>query len=226
VSTLAPLADLQQLKEYSEMNSLSEKVLNIQTILDNFYPTPAIPLNHDNPFQLLISVVLSAQTTDKMVNIVTPRLFELAPTPQHLAQLEIPVIAACIQGIGLSNNKAKFLKSIGEQLVAKFDSKVPQNYADLESLPGVGHKTASVVMSQAFGFPAFAVDTHIHRLAQRWSLSDGSNVVQTEKDLKKAFPEQDWNKLHLQMIYYGREYCPARGHKIENCQICLKYGQR
>ena len=207
------------------MTTKAEKVKDIQRILDSLYPQPAIPLTHKNPFELLVSVVLSAQTTDAMVNRVTPGLFAVAPTPEKLSQLRVEDIKKLISGIGLANNKAKFLKGIGEQLVERFDSTVPQNYTDLESLPGTGHKSASVVMSQAFGYPAFAIDTHIHRLAWRWKLSNGKNVEQTEKDLKRLFPKEHWNKLHLQIIYFGREHCPARGHSPTQCPICSKYGR-
>jgi len=207
------------------MTTKAEKVKDIQAILDNIYPKPPIPLIHKNPYELLVSVVLSAQTTDAMVNRVTPGLFSKAPTPEKLAALSVEEIKELINGIGLTNNKAKFLKGIGQHLVERFDGVVPQTFEELETLPGTGHKSASVVMSQGFGYPAFAIDTHIHRLAWRWKLSNGKSVEQTEKDLKRLFPKEHWNKLHLQIIYFGREHCPARGHDPRICPICSKYGR-
>jgi endonuclease III len=197
-----------------------EKAARIVEILDKLYPNPDIPLEHDDAFTLLISVVLSAQTTDKKVNQVTPALFAKAKTPQEMSRLPVSEIQAFIQTVGLAPTKARNLKALSEILVAKHDSKVPQTFEELEALPGVGHKTASVVMSQAFGENAFPVDTHIHRLAHRWGLSDGSNVVNTEADLKKTFDISLWNRLHLQIIYFGREHCPARGHEESQCLIC------
>jgi endonuclease-3 len=179
----------------------------IQKELNRLYPHPPIPLEHDDPFTLLIAVLLSAQTTDKRVNLVTPALFRRARTPQKMAQLKVEEIQDLIRTCGLAPQKAKAIQGLSAILVEKFEGKVPANFEDLESLPGVGHKTASVVMAQAFGVPAFPVDTHIHRLAKRWGLSSGKSVTQTERDLKKAFPESSWNALHLQMIYYGREHC-------------------
>jgi len=183
----------------------------IQNELEKLYPTVPIPLEHTDPFTLMVAVALSAQTTDKKVNQVTPNLFKVADTPQKMAQLEVHEIKELIKEIGLSNTKAKNLKRMGELLMEKHDGIVPQTYEELEALPGVGHKTASVVMSQGFGFPAFPVDTHIHRLMTQWKLTSGKNVVETERDAKNIWKESVWNKLHLQIIFYGREYSPARG---------------
>ncbi len=181
--------------------------------LEKLYPETPIPLDHTDPFTLLVAVALSAQTTDKKVNEVTPKLFAVADTPQKMAALEVEQIRELIKEIGLSNTKARNLKRMAELLVEKHDSVVPQTFEELEELPGVGHKTASVVMSQAFGHPAFPVDTHIHRLLTQWKITSGKNVVETEKDAKKAFPKNTWNKVHLQIIFYGREYSPARGNR-------------
>jgi endonuclease-3 len=194
----------------------------IQTILKRHFPNPPIPLKHTSPYTLLIAVLLSAQCTDKRVNEVTPQLFSLASTPQEMVKLSIEQIAAIIHPCGLSNNKAKAIWHLSKQLLEKHKGKVPTSFKSLEALPGVGHKTASVVMIQAFGRPAFPVDTHIHRCAHRWGLSDGSSVEQTEKDLKRLFPRKDWGILHLQIIYFARQYCPARGHKASLCPICLR----
>ncbi|MCT2563478.1 endonuclease III [Chryseobacterium herbae] len=183
----------------------------VQNELEKLYPTTPVPLDHTDPYTLMVAVALSAQTTDKKVNQVTPHLFEVAGTPQRMARLEEFEIKELIKEIGLSNTKAKNLKRMAELLLERHDGIVPQTYEELEALPGVGHKTASVVMSQAFGFPAFPVDTHIHRLMTQWKLTSGKNVVETEKDAKSIFPEEAWNKLHLQIIFYGREYSPARG---------------
>ncbi|SFN68589.1 DNA-(apurinic or apyrimidinic site) lyase /endonuclease III [Chryseobacterium oleae] len=183
----------------------------VQDELEKLYPTTPVPLDHTDPYTLMVAVALSAQTTDKKVNQVTPHLFEVAGTPQRMARLEEFEIKELIKEIGLSNTKAKNLKRMAELLLERHDGVVPQTYEELEALPGVGHKTASVVMSQAFGFPAFPVDTHIHRLMTQWKLTSGKNVVETEKDAKAIFPEETWNKLHLQIIFYGREYSPARG---------------
>ncbi|RXM52297.1 MULTISPECIES: endonuclease III domain-containing protein [unclassified Chryseobacterium] len=183
----------------------------VQIELDKLYPTTPIPLDHTDPYTLMVAVALSAQTTDKKVNEVTPNLFEVAGTPQRMAKLEEFQIKELIKEIGLSNTKAKNLKRMAELLLERHNGIVPQTYEELEALPGVGHKTASVVMSQGFGFPAFPVDTHIHRLMTQWKLTSGKNVVETEKDAKNLFPEDVWNKLHLQIIFYGREYSPARG---------------
>jgi len=179
--------------------------------LEKLYPKVYIPLDHFDPYTLLVSVMLSAQSTDKKVNEITPSLFSKAKTPSQMARLEEEEIKILIQEIGLSNTKAKHLKRMSEILVEKHNSIVPDNFKDLESLPGVGHKTASVVMSQAFGHPAFPVDTHIFRLMNKWKLSNTKSVEQVEKDAKKLFPKEKWNKLHLQIVFYGREYSPARG---------------
>ncbi|MBW7675369.1 endonuclease III domain-containing protein [Chryseobacterium chendengshani] len=183
----------------------------IQIELEKLYPTVPIPLEHTDPFTLMVAVALSAQTTDKKVNQVTPNLFAVAGTPQSMAKLEEFQIKELIKEIGLSNTKAKNLKRMAELLLEKHNGIVPQTYEELEALPGVGHKTASVVMSQGFGFPAFPVDTHIHRLMTQWKLTSGKNVVETERDAKNIWKEEVWNKLHLQIIFYGREYSPARG---------------
>lgn len=196
-----------------------EKAAKIVDQLEALYPETPIPLDHTDPFTLLVAVLLSAQTTDKKVNEVTPALFERAPDPASMAALEVEEIREIIRQIGLAPQKAKNLKKLGQMLVDA-GGEVPRTFEELEALPGVGHKTASVVMSQAFGFPAFPVDTHIHRLAARWGLSDGSTVERTERDLKKIFDESLWNKLHLQIIFFGREYCPARYHELETCPIC------
>lgn len=183
----------------------------VQRELEKLYPQVPIPLDHTDPYTLMVAVALSAQTTDKKVNQVTPELFRIAGTPQKMAKLEVEEIKELIKEIGLSNTKAKNLKRMAELLLERHHGIVPQTYEELEALPGVGHKTASVVMSQGFGFPAFPVDTHIHRLMTQWKLTSGKNVVETEKDAKAIWPESVWNKLHLQIIFYGREYSPARG---------------
>lgn len=183
----------------------------VQTELEKLYPEVPIPLDHTDPYTLMVAVALSAQTTDKKVNQVTPELFAVAGTPQRMAKLEEYQIKELIKEIGLSNTKAKNLKRMAELLLERHNGVVPQTYEELEALPGVGHKTASVVMSQGFGFPAFPVDTHIHRLMTQWKLTSGKNVVETEKDAKSIWKEEVWNKLHLQIIFYGREYSPARG---------------
>lgn len=185
----------------------------IMAELEKLYPEVPIPLDHSDPFTLMVAVALSAQTTDKKVNQVTPKLFEVAGDPFKMKDLEEEEIKYLIKEIGLANTKAKNLKKMAELLVERHNGVVPQTYQELEALPGIGHKTASVVMSQAFGFPAFPVDTHIHRLMTQWKLTSGKNVVETENDAKKIFPENSWNKLHLQIIWYGREYSPARGKK-------------
>ena len=197
-----------------------ERVIFIQNKLEELYPTTPVPLDHGDPYTLLIAVLLSAQCTDKRVNQVTPHLWALASTPQEMVQREVSDIQAIIRPCGLSPQKSKAIHRLSELLLEKHNGEVPASFEDLEALPGVGHKTASVVMAQAFGVPAFPVDTHIHRLAHRWKLSNGKNVVQTEKDLKRLFPKELWNKLHLQIIFFGREYCPARGHQPDNCPIC------
>lgn len=197
-----------------------EKAQRIVDILEARYPEPPIPLDHTDPFTLLVAVMLSAQTTDKKVNEVTPALFLEAPTPKTMAALDVERIRHLIREIGLAPTKAKNLKRMAELLVERHGGDVPQSLEELEALPGVGHKTASVVMTQAFGVPAFPVDTHIHRLAARWGLSDGKSVEKTEADLKKLFDRSLWNKLHLQIIYFGREHCPARHHDLSTCPIC------
>lgn len=197
-----------------------EKARRIAEILDERFPTVDIPLEHRDPFTLLIAVVLSAQTTDKLVNEVTPALFARASTPEGMAALPVEEIRALIRRIGLTDTKARNLKRLSEILVEGHGGEVPRTLTELEDLPGVGHKTASVVLSQAFGIPAFPVDTHIHRLAARWGLSSGKNVETTERDLKKLFPEEAWGKAHLQIIYFGRQYCPALYHDLDACPIC------
>ena len=198
----------------------AEKAERIRAILDQTYPEVEIPLGHRDPFTLLVAVVLSAQTTDKKVNQVTPALFERAGTPAEMAALTVPEIHSLIREVGLANQKAKSLKGLAEILVAEHGGEVPRTFGALEALPGVGHKTASVVMVQAFGEPAFPVDTHIHRLAWRWGLSNGSSVERTERDLKRVFPEETWGTVHLQIIYFGREHCPSLRHDFDACPIC------
>ncbi len=201
-----------------------EKAKIIAQILEDLYPDTPIPLDHSDPYTLLIAVLLSAQCTDIRVNQVTPFLFEKADNPYKMIQLEVDEIKAIIRPCGLSPRKSQAIFDLSHIIIDKHKGEVPQSFEDLEALPGVGHKTASVVMSQAFGVPAFPVDTHIFRLATRWGLSDGKNVVKTEKDLKALFPKNIWNKLHLQIIFFGREYCPARGHDPSVCPICSQYG--
>jgi endonuclease-3 len=198
----------------------AEKARRIHGILASLYPQPAVPLQHRDPYTLLVAVLLSAQTTDARVNLVTPALFRRARTPRAMARLKVDEIQHYIRTCGLAPSKAKAIRSLSEKLVCEHASRVPSTFEELEALPGVGHKTASVVMSQAFGQPAFAVDTHIHRLAARWGLSDGTRVERTEAHLKALFPREDWNSLHLQIIYFGREHCPARGHDLTMCPIC------
>ncbi len=198
----------------------AERVNYINDTLQSLYPKPPIPLDHKDPYTLLVAVLLSAQCTDERVNTVTPALFKLADNPADMAEQAVEDIKAIIRPCGLSPKKSQAIKVLSQRLRDEFNSQVPQDMAILETLPGVGHKTASVVMSQAFGVPAFAVDTHIHRLAQRWGLTNGKNVTQTEKDLKRLFPKERWNDLHLQIIYYGREYCSARGCDGRVCDIC------
>ena len=198
---------------------LKQKVEYIASKLEELYPNPEIPLDHENNFTFLIAVMLSAQSTDKKVNEITPKLFSKANTPEKMDRLEINEIRDYIREIGLAPTKAKNIKKTSRLLIEKHHGKVPKTFEELEELPGVGHKTASVIMSQAFGKPAFPVDTHIHRLAFRWKLSKGKNVQSTEKDLKRKFDKRLWNKLHLQMIFYGREFCQARKKKC-NCEIC------
>lgn len=201
------------------MTKQQRAVFIIQT-LEKLFPETPIPLLHKDEYTLLIAVLLSAQCTDARVNTITPILFAKADTPEKMILLTIDEIKTVIKPCGLSPTKSKAIYNLSKILIEKFNGKVPNNFADLESLPGVGHKTASVIMSQAFKEPAFPVDTHIQRLAKRWKLSVAKNVEQTEKDLKKIFPKHLWNKLHLQIIFFGRTYCKARGHIIENCPIC------
>ena len=198
----------------------SERVQFILDTLENLYPEVPIPLDHTDAYTLLIAVLLSAQCTDKRVNLITPSLFAKANNPSDMVKLAIEEIREIIKPCGLSPFKSKAIFDLSQIILDKHSGQVPETFEDLEALPGVGHKTASVVMSQAFGVPAFPVDTHIHRLAVRWKLSNGKNVEQTEKDLKRLTPRVLWNKIHLQIIFYGREYCPARGHVVENCPIC------
>ncbi len=196
-----------------------EKARKIGEKLDELYPKTPIPLVHSDSYTLLVAVMLSAQTTDKKVNEVTPGLFEIADSPEKMAELDVAEIQDRIRQIGLAPTKARNLKRMAEQILER-GGEIEADWEFLESLAGVGHKTAGVVMSQAFGIPAFPVDTHIHRLAARWGISDGSNVTKTEKDLKAVFPENSWNKRHLQIIFFGREYCPALRHDLTTCPIC------
>ena len=198
----------------------TEKAKKISAILDRLYPAPDVPLRHRDPFTLLVAVVLSAQTTDAQVNRVTPALFRRGPTAEALAKMPENEILKLIRSCGLAPSKARNLKRLAQTLVDEYGGKVPRDFDELEKLPGVGHKTASVVMTQAFGEPAFPVDTHIHRLAKRWGLSKAKDVKQTEADLKKLFPRAEWGRRHLQLIYFGREHCPARAHEPEKCPIC------
>lgn len=202
------------------MMDKKERVKFILEVLNELFPDPPIPLNHKDTYTLLIAVLLSAQCTDKMVNRVTPKLFALADTPKKMVKLKVEEIRECIKACGLSQTKAKAILGLSHLLIEKFGGKVPETLEELESLPGVGHKTASVVLIQAFGKSAFPVDTHIHRLAKRWGLTSGKSVQQTEKDLMRLFPEETWSKVHLQMIYYARSYCPALRHDREKCPIC------
>ena len=201
------------------MNEIQRSKI-ILKILNKLYPRTPIPLKHKNKFTLLVSVLLSAQTTDVNVNNVTKNIYPKYNKPEHFVKLGRKKIENLIKSIGIFRIKAKSVYLLSKQLIEKHGGKVPDNFEDLEKLPGVGHKTASVVMSQGFGYPAFPVDTHIHRLAQRWGLTNGKNVIQTEEDLKKIFPKRSWNKLHLQIIYYGREYCKARECYGLTCKIC------
>ena len=199
------------------------KVADIIHILEKLYPNPAVPLDHKDAYTLLISVLLSAQCTDVRVNKTTPSLFKLADNPYDMIKLSVEEIREIIKPCGLSPMKSKGIYGLSKILIEKHNGQVPKTFKDLEELPAVGHKTASVVMTQWFGFPAFPVDTHIHRLAYRWGLTNGKSVDQTERDLKRLIPEEKWNKAHLQIIYFGREYCPARGHVWTECPICKKY---
>ena len=198
----------------------AERVELVFRTLQQLYPTTPIPLDHRDPYTLLIAVLLSAQCTDERVNQVTPALFAAANTPQSMVKLSVETIRSIIRPCGLSPQKSAAIHRLSELLIEKHNAEVPQSFAELEALPGVGHKTASVVMAQAFGVPAFPVDTHIHRLAQRWGLTRGRNVSETERDLKRLFPRESWNKLHLQFIFYGREYCTARGCDGRTCPLC------
>jgi endonuclease-3 len=198
----------------------SERAAFVLKRLEELYPETPIPLDHSDPYTLLIAVLLSAQCTDVRVNLVTPALFAKAATPAKMARLKVDAIDRIVRPCGLAPRKATAILGLSKILLEKHGGEVPASFEDLEALPGVGHKTASVVMAQAFGYPAFPVDTHIHRLAQRWKLTDGKNVVKTEKDLKRLFAEESWNKLHLQIIFYGREHCTARGCDGTVCEIC------
>jgi endonuclease-3 len=203
-----------------------EKAAFVISKLEELYPEVPIPLAHKDPFTLLVAVLLSAQCTDKRVNEITPVLFSKAATPSEMVKLSVDEIENIIRPCGLGPSKSKGIFGLSEQIITKHNGQVPQNFADLEALPGVGHKTASVVMAQAFGVPAFPVDTHIHRLIYRWGLSNGKNVVQTERDCKRLFPKDKWNLLHLQIIYFGREHCPARGHNFFQCPLCKVIGRK
>lgn len=203
-----------------------EKAAFVLQELERLYPTTPIPLDHTDDYTLLVAVLLSAQCTDLRVNKTTPELFGRASSPEEMILLDPKEIEDIIRPCGLSPRKSKAIHELSHIILDEHDGKVPQSFEELEALPGVGHKTASVVMSQAFGVPAFPVDTHIHRLAYRWTLSTGKNVVKTEKDLKALFPEEKWNKLHLQIIFFGREYCPAKRHDPNSCPICSKIGRK
>lgn len=203
-----------------------QKAAAIAGILEDLFPETPIPLQHEDAYTLLIAVLLSAQCTDERVNKITPILFARADTPSEMVKLEVEEIRDIIKPCGLSPRKSQAIYDLSHILLEKHEGRVPQSFEALEALPGVGHKTASVVMSQAFGVPAFPVDTHIHRLAWRWGLSNGKNVEQTEADLKKLFPKNTWNKLHLQIIFFGRQYCPARGHDPLKCPICSQFGRK
>lgn len=203
--------------------SKADKVKDIIETLEGLYPNPKIPLDHKDAYTLLISVLLSAQCTDERVNKTTPFLFRQADNPYDMVKMSVEEIREIIKPCGLSPMKSKGIHGLSKILIEKHNGKVPQTFEELEALPAVGHKTASVVMTQWFNNPAFPVDTHIHRLAHRWGLSNGKSVEQTEKDLKRLIPQEKWNKAHLQIIYFGREYCPARGHVWQECPICSKY---
>lgn len=203
-----------------------EKATYIIDTLEELYPETPIPLTHYSPYTLLVAVLLSAQCTDERVNKVTPSLFEKADNAFDMKDVPVDEIERIIRPCGLAPRKSAAIKGLSEILAESYNGEVPASFEALEALPGVGHKTASVVMSQAFGVPAFPVDTHIHRLAYRWGISTGKNVEQTEKDCKRLFPEDLWNKLHLQIIFYGREYCPARSHDPQECKICSRIGRK
>lgn len=204
----------------------SEKVKDILKILDKYFPEPEIPLDHHDAYTLLVAVVLSAQCTDERVNKTTPELFRLADNPFDMSKIPVDEIRQIIKPCGLSPAKAKAISSLSQILVEKYNGKVPDTFEELEALPGVGHKTASVIMTQIFRQPAFPVDTHIHRLAYRWGLSNGNNVEQTERDLKRLIPQKLWDRVHLQIIYFGRTFCPARGHVWSSCPICSRHMRR
>ena len=208
------------------MATKQEKVEDIINILEKLYPVVPIPLDHRDPYTLLVAVLLSAQCTDERVNMVTPKLWKLADNPYAMMEQKVEDIKAIIRPCGLSPRKSSAISVLSKMIVEEHNGEVPQSFEALEALPGVGHKTASVVMAQAFGVPAFPVDTHIQRLAHRWCLSTGKNVDKTEKDLKRLFPEEKWNDLHLQIIFFGRQFCPARGHDPVACPICSKYGRK
>jgi endonuclease-3 len=204
----------------------AEKAAFILQTLEGLYAMPPVPLTHRSPYELLLAVLLSAQTTDVKVNEVTPALFKAANTPQKMVGLTVEQILGFVRTVGLAPGKSKNIHRLSELLLERHDGEVPETLEELEALPGVGHKTASVVVAQAFGQPAMPVDTHIHRLAYRWGLSNGKNVEQTEKDLKRAFPIETWSRLHLQIIYFGREHCPARSHDLSTCPICRVVGRK
>ncbi len=206
------------------MQAKQEKARAIGELLEKLYPDPPIPLDHTNPFTMCIAVLLSAQATDKSVNLVTPALFKLADNPADMVKLSPEKILSLIKTVGLAPTKSRNVWNLSRILMEKHGGRLPETMEELETLPGVGHKTASVVMCQSFGVPAFAVDTHIHRLAERWGLSSGKSVERTEEDLKSLYPRERWTKLHLQMIYYGREYCSARNHDLDSCEICRRFG--
>lgn len=206
--------------------SKKEKAAFVSATLAKLYPRTSIPLDHEDPYTLLVAVVLSAQCTDKKVNEITPLLFAKARSPQEMVKLTVEEIQDIIRPCGLSPMKSKGIHGLSRIIVEEHGGQVPQDMAALERMPGVGHKTASVVMSQAFGVPAFPVDTHIHRLAWRWTLSTGHSVERTEADLKRLFPEESWNDLHIRIIYFGRKYCPAKGHDPRNCPICAVVGRK
>ncbi len=198
----------------------ADKAIRIVEMLEELYPETPVPLDHTNTFELLVAVLMSAQTTDLKVNEVTPALFAKANTPEQMSKLPVQTILEDIRQVGLAPTKAKNIRRLSELLVERHDGVIPDSFEALEALPGVGHKTAGVVLAQAFGIPAFPIDTHIHRLAARWGLSKGTTVERTERDLKAIFPKALWNKLHLQIIFFGREYCPARNHDLTQCPIC------
>ena len=204
----------------------ADKIPLILETLQALYPEPEIPLNSSSPFTHLVAVLLSAQCTDARVNTVTPTLFDQANTANKMTEISVRTIADIIRPCGLAPRKSQAIADLSQILVDRYDGQVPADMAALESLPGVGHKTAQVVMAQCFGLPTFPVDTHIHRLIYRWGLSNGKSVEQTERDCKRLFPEERWNDLHLQIIYFGRQYCPARGHAWRNCPLCSKIGQK